>query len=95
MEGGEGFGFLWTLPPGSATVSRHVRYTLNAQYAGINKQKNPQFSNTLLDIYQQSIALMKRKFYSLLFKFVAAYEVSKKNVTNSIDLRNMQDNYIL
>lgn len=60
-----------------------------------NKQKNPQFSNTLLDIYQQSIALMKRKFYSLLFKFVAAYEVSKKNVTNSIDLRNMQDNYIL
>ena len=36
--GGEGFGFLWTLPPGSATVSRHVRYTLYAQYAGINKQ---------------------------------------------------------
>ena len=60
-----------------------------------NKQKNPQFSNTLLDIYQQSIALMKRKFYSLLFKFVAVCEVSKKNVTNSIDLRNMQDNYIL
>ena len=60
-----------------------------------NKQKNPQFSNTLLDIYQKSIALMKRKFYSLLFKFVAVYEVSKKNVTNSIDLRNMQDNYIL
>lgn len=60
-----------------------------------NKQKNPQFSNTLLDIYQQSIALMKIKFYSLLFKFVAVYEVSKKNVTNSIDLRNMQDNYIL
>ena len=60
-----------------------------------NKQKNPQFSNTLLDIYQQSIALMKRKFYSILFKFVAVYGVSKKNVTNSIDLRNMQDNYIL
>lgn len=60
-----------------------------------NKQKNPQFSNTLLDIYQQSIALMKIKFYSLLFKFVAVYEVSQKNVTNSIDLRNMQDNYIL
>ena len=60
-----------------------------------NKQKNPQFSNTLLDIYQQSIALIKRKFYSLFFKFVAVYEVSKKNVTNSIDLRNMQDNYIL
>ena len=36
--GGEGFGFLWTLPPGSATVSRHVRYPLYAQYAGINKQ---------------------------------------------------------
>ena len=37
-RGGEGFGFLWTLSPGSATVSRHVRYTLYAQYAGINKQ---------------------------------------------------------
>ena len=37
-RGGGGFGFLWTLPPGSATVSRHVRYTFYAQYAGINKQ---------------------------------------------------------
>ena len=71
-------------------ISKH--FNLEARK---NKQKNPQFSNTLLDIYQQSIALMKRKFYSLLFKFVAVYVVSKKNVTNSIDLRNMQDNYIL